>query len=90
MTRILHLDDEADRRNLMREALQDHCVYSLGRLEDALTALGDGSHFDLALVAMTSKSDPGTCRLIEVDRGPRVGLRSEVASSRPRRTSEQG
>jgi hypothetical protein len=61
MTRILHLDDEPDRRNLMREALQDHCVSSLGRLEDALTALRDGSHFDLALVAMTSTSDPGTC-----------------------------
>jgi hypothetical protein len=58
MARILHLDDTPDRGTFIREVLEDHCVYSVGTVEDAQTALRDGSDYDLALVAMTSTSGP--------------------------------
>lgn len=58
MARILHLDDNPDWHTFIREALEVHGVYSVGSLDDAQTALRDGSCYDLALVGMTSMSGP--------------------------------
>jgi hypothetical protein len=58
MARILHLDNKADRHNIIRDALKDHCVYSVHSFEDAQKTLQAGPYLDLALVAMTSKSGP--------------------------------
>jgi hypothetical protein len=52
------MDDKPDQHHVIREALEDHGVYSVGSLEDAQTALRDGPDYDLALVAMTSTSGP--------------------------------
>jgi hypothetical protein len=58
VARILHLDDKSDQCHVIREALEDHSVCSVGTLQDAQTALRDGPDYDLALVTVMSTSGP--------------------------------
>src|SRR5664279_60106 len=58
MARILHLDDDPGRHNVIREALVDHCVSSVSTLGHAQTTLRDAPGYDLALVGVASTFGP--------------------------------